>query len=138
MTGRRWATDTSVAVPLLVATHPDRDGVDAAVGDRRLALAGHALVETYSILTRLPGDMRATADVAAQLIEDGFDEPIVLSPATARAAHRTFADQGIVGGQVYDGLVGLAAREHGATLLTRDARALPTYDALRVTVEVLP
>jgi len=53
------------------------------------------LAETYSVLTRLPGDA------------------------------------------TYDGLVALAAREHGAILVTRDARARSTYEALGVGTEVL-
>jgi predicted nucleic acid-binding protein len=35
---------------------------------------------------------------------------------------------------VYDGLVALAAREHGVALATRDARARGTYDAVGVQV----
>ena len=36
---------------------------------------------------------------------------------------------GIAGGAVYDALVALAAKEHGAALSTRDARARGTHDA---------
>ena len=38
---------------------------------------------------------------------------------------------------VYDALVGACAREHGLTLATRDQRALRTYHALEVAVELL-
>jgi predicted nucleic acid-binding protein len=40
------------------------------------------------------------------------------------------------GGTVYDALVALAAKEHGAALATRDARARGTYDAVGVEVIV--
>ncbi len=45
---------------------------------------------------------------------------------------------GIAGGAVYDALVALAAKEHGAPLATRDARARGTYDAVGVKVIVVP
>lgn len=48
--------DTSVAVPLLVASHLDHLYVGAWPKDRVLSLSGHALMETYAVLTRLPGD----------------------------------------------------------------------------------
>ena len=41
---------------------------------------------------------------------------------------------GIAGSAVYDGLVALAAKEHGVALATRDARARGTYDAVGVKV----
>jgi predicted nucleic acid-binding protein len=41
---------------------------------------------------------------------------------------------GVAGGAVYDGLVALAAKEHGLALATRDARARGTYDAVGVDV----
>ena len=75
---------------------------------------------------------------AVVLIDDNFEGTLVLSPATAVVAHRDLAARGIVGGATYDGLVALAAHAHGATLVTRDARARPTYEAVGVTVEVIP
>jgi predicted nucleic acid-binding protein len=44
---------------------------------------------------------------------------------------------GIAGGAVYDALVGATAREHGLALATRDRRALDTYRALDVRLEVV-
>ena len=38
---------------------------------------------------------------------------------------------------MYDALVGAAAREHGIALATRDRRALDTYRALDVRLELL-
>jgi predicted nucleic acid-binding protein len=43
----------------------------------------------------------------------------------------------IAGGAVYDALVGSAAVAHQLALVTRDRRALPTYRALEVDVELL-
>jgi toxin FitB len=52
----------------------------------------------------------------------------------ARKLPDTLSRLGIAGGAVYDALVALAAKEHGAALATRDARARGTYDAVGVTV----
>ena len=60
-----WQLDTSVAVPLLVFSHTAHADVSATVGRRRLRLGAHAALETYSVLTRLPGDcLLYTSDAA--------------------------------------------------------------------------
>ena len=129
--------DTSVAVPLLIASHEQHAMVAEWARGRRLGLSGHALVETYSVLTRLPGDARVDPADAVRLIDDNFAGSLSLGARAVRTAHREFARRGVAGGATYDGLVGLAAREHGAVLLTRDARARATYEALGVNTEVL-
>ncbi|BBZ62535.1 type II toxin-antitoxin system VapC family toxin [Mycolicibacterium monacense] len=131
------AVDTSVAVPLLVTSHRQHTMVAKWAKARPLGLSGHALAETYSVLTRLPGDARVTAADAVALIDENFPESFQLGARAARAAHREFARRGIAGGATYDGLVALAARERGAVLFTRDARARSTYEALGVSTEVL-
>ncbi len=130
------ALDTSVAVPLLVQTHPAHAEVVRWWGRRDVALAGHALAETYSVLTRLPGDLRfAPADAAARL--DQFARPLVLPAATARRLPQILSQLGIAGGAVYDALVGLAAREARLELATRDARARGTYEKVGARVVVV-
>jgi toxin FitB len=52
-------------------------------------------------------------------------------------AVRVCVEAGVVGGAVYDGLVGLAAREAGLPLLTCDARAVGTYRSLRVPFDLV-
>jgi len=47
------------------------------------------------------------------------------------------AAEDIVGGAIYDGLVGATVREAGATLLTRDRRAVHTYELLGVDYRLL-
>ena len=48
-----------------------------------------------------------------------------------------FADVGLAGGAFYDGLVGVAAREHKLPLITCDKRAEQTYRTLGVAYELL-
>lgn len=132
------ATDTSVAIPLLVTSHPHHASIYAWAKGRSLSLSGHAYAETYAVLTRLPGDARVEPADAVLLMEDNFEQPLMLSARAARVVHRDLATGGVAGGATYDGLVALAAREHGATLVTRDARARSTYEVLQVPVQLLP
>lgn len=136
--GPALAVDTSVAVPLLVGSHEAHVAVAAWAAGRRLRLSGHALHETYAVLTRLPGSARVRGEDAVQLLHANFAEPLVLSPDAARDAPRVLAALGVAGGATYDGLVALAARVHEAVLATRDARARATYEATGVRVEVVP
>ncbi|WP_103061621.1 PIN domain-containing protein [Actinomyces qiguomingii] len=133
----RIAVDTSVAIPLLVASHEAHRPVRDWARGRRLSLSGHALAETYAVLTRLPADARVSAEDAVALIDDRFPEVLALSANSAITAHRRLASLGIAGGAVYDGLVALAALENGALLATRDARTRDTYEAVGVAVEVV-
>ena len=126
---QRFAVDTSIAVPLLVSSHAAHETVRSHIGGRSLALSGHALLETYSVLTRLPGDARVTPSDAVLLIDDNFVETLRLPKDVVAEAHRLLARLGVAGGATYDGLVALAARENDAVLITRDARARPTYGA---------
>lgn len=77
------ALDTSVAVPLLVQTHGAHDTVVRWWGGREVTLSGHALVETYSVLTRLPGDLRLAPADAARLLDERFAPPLLLGAGTA-------------------------------------------------------
>jgi toxin FitB len=129
--------DTSVAVPLLVRSHHDHDVVSRWWSGQDVALAGHALAETYSVLTRLPGDARLAPADAARLLNARFCAPLVLSRSQASKLPDTLSNLGIAGGAVYDALVALAAKEHGAALATRDARARGTYESVGVTVIVV-
>lgn len=131
------AVDTSVAVPLLVRSHRHHAQVVRWWNGQELALSGHALPETYSVLTRLPGDARLSAEDAARLLDARFATPLTLSAPCARKVHAVLGRLGIAGGAVYDGLVALAAKEHGLSLATRDARARGTYDAVGVTVIIV-
>lgn len=132
------AVDTSVAVPLLVASHQAHRSVRSWAAGKTLHVSGHALGETYAVITRLPGDARVAAADARTLIDDNFSDPLLLSLAQSGSVHRRLADAGVLGGATYDGMVALAAQENAAVLATRDARAKATYDVLGVRTEVIP
>ena len=133
----RLAFDTSAAVPLIVRSHVAHDAVRRHAASREAVLTMHSLAETYSVLTRLPGDARVSGADAVRLLEANFG-PAVAAPAEELADLPTvLAPLGIAGGAVYDALVGLAARAADIPLVTRDARALGTYAALGTEIEIV-
>ena len=131
------AFDTSAAVPLLLRSHTAHATVRRHVAGRTPVLTAHSLAETYSVLTRLPGDARVTAGDAALLLEATFGAVLTLPTSESTTLPSVLAPLGVAGGAVYDALVGLAARAAGVPLATRDARALGTYTALGVRLEVI-
>ena len=132
-----FLVDASVAVALVLADHEHHLQTMRAIGRRRLGLAGHAAFETFSLLTRLPAPARRPPDVVSRLLAENFPESRYLSPQHAEALIELLGRVGIAGGSVYDALVGATAIEHRVRLATRDQRALATYRALQVDVEVL-
>ncbi|MCU0259842.1 MAG: PIN domain-containing protein [Ilumatobacteraceae bacterium] len=132
-----WAVDTSVAVAALDAGHAAHGACAAVVRSRRPALAGHAVWETFSVLTRMPGQLAVDAPTAAAVIARTFPTVTWLAPDDADALLGRLQTIGIVGGAVYDALVGEAARSNGCRLLTRDLRARRTYDLLGVEHELV-
>jgi predicted nucleic acid-binding protein len=131
------ALDTSAAIPLLIRSHSAHASVRAVIGRRQLVLTSHSLAETYSVLTRLPGDARVSPSDAARLLEANFGPPLIPAARTISHLPAVLASIGIAGGAVYDALIGLAAKEHDVRLGTRDGRALGTYSAVGAEVEIL-
>lgn len=128
--------DTSVSVALVTADHEQHVATVDAVGRRSVGLAGHAAFETFSVLTRLPQPLRLRPSAAAELLARDF--PLSCFPS-AEDAGRLVEQLGtlhIAGGGVYDALVGATAVAHGLPLASRDRRAIPTYRALGVQLEL--
>ena len=131
------ALDTSVAVPLLVQGHRAHARTVSWRRGRDVCLAGHAVAETYSVLTRLPDDLRADPADAARVMAHNLGRPLTLAAGTHRRLPSILADVGVSGGAVFDALVALAAVEHDATLATMDARARETYERVGARVILL-
>lgn len=127
-----WACDTSVAVAALDSTHEAHSACRRALLQHRPALAGHAAFETFSVLTRLPVPLRLSATQAAEVLATAFPVECWLDTPATGGLFRRLAGLGIVGGSVYDSLVGQAAQANRRRLLTRDRRAERTYRALGV------
>ena len=129
--------DTSVVVAAFASWHESHEQALAALG-RQPRLAGQVALEAYSVLTRLPAPHRAAPSVVSDFLTTNFKEPVVvLSPEAFGDLISELAQAGIAGGAAYDALVAATARQTGATLLTLDQRARPTYDRLGVSVEFI-
>lgn len=137
LAGRRLAVDTSLAVPLVLRTHRFHDQARRWRGGHALWVCGHAWIETYAVLTRLPGGSRVAPADAVTLLTAHFDGPLLPDEATAASAVAMLADAAVSGGAVYDGWIALVARQHDAVLLSRDARAEATYRRLGADVEMV-
>jgi predicted nucleic acid-binding protein len=129
--------DTSVAVALLVEDHQAHADCRHAVAGYRLGLAGHALFETMSVMSRLPAPNRRSIAAVHQAVTTSFPDSVFLSAGGSVQAAADMARLGIGGGAIYDALVAAAALEHEAALVTRDVRALPTYTAMGAPLLVL-
>lgn len=136
-TGAERLLDTSVAVPLLVERHEHHRVVFAALGDEEVGLAGHAVFETHSVLTRLPPPDRLAPSSAGRLLAENFRSNAFLSAEQSAAVASSLAEHGIAGGAVYDALVGAAAAFAGRRLVSRDGRAVDVYRLMGAQVDVI-
>ena len=124
------AVDTSVVVAGLSPWH-DRHDDCRSVLEGKPTIAGHALVESFSVLTRLPVPYRVSASLAAQLLTANFAEPpLALTPQQVTRFVGFLPQQRVIGVAVYDALIAATARDARATLVTLDARAARTYLAV--------
>jgi predicted nucleic acid-binding protein len=131
------AVDTSVVVAGFASWHEGHASAAAALA-RNPRLPAHVLLETYSVLTRLPPPHRASAGLVAAFLAGRFRErPLVLpGPQQARLVERA-AEAGIVGGSIHDALIAATVRHAGGRLLTRDRRAASTYERVGVEYELI-
>lgn len=129
--------DTSVVVAALSAWHEHHDAAAQAL-EPVTALPAHALLEAYSVLTRLPSGLAAAPDLAASVLAERFpDRPLRLDAREHAKLLERLAAADVFGGSSYDGLVALEARAHDRTLLTLDRRAQATYLRLGARFEVV-
>lgn len=131
------AVDTSVLVAAFAAWHEAHELATAALS-RRPRLPAHVLLETFSVLTRLPPPHRAPGELVDAFFEEHLRQaPLTLPASEQRALVSTAVKAGIAGGAIYDALVAATAKHAGATLLSRDRRALITYELVGVRYEML-
>lgn len=131
------AVDTSVVVAAFASWHEGHGSALEAVA-RRPRIPAHVLIESYSVLTRLPAPHRSPPGLVATFLEESFPQaPLGLAPAPLRALPRAAVAAGVSGGAIYDALIAETVKHAGATLLTRDRRAVVTYERLGVRYELL-
>lgn len=131
------AVDTSVVVAGVLADHPRHEPARRVLA-RRPSIPVHVLVESYAVLTRLPPPLRQDPATADALLDANFEARLLDLPARSiRPLLGRLVAAGISGGATYDALVAEAARLAGATLHSLDERALHTYRAVGVDVELI-
>jgi hypothetical protein len=129
------AIDSSVAIAGFASWH-EQHAIARKVLARGPRLAAHAALETFSVLTRLPPPHRAQPGIVADYLRRRFpDPPLGLSPDRYLDLVGDLAQRDIVGGRVYDALIGLIAAENHATLISLDRRAVLVYEAVGAVVE---
>ncbi len=128
----RAVADTSVIVAAALRSGAGHRESRDAIRTSEAGAAGHAWVESFSVLTRLPPDVRLSAADAARVLGSVVGTTRYLSSREQLGFTTWVRQSGVVGGAVYDALVGWAARCAELPLLTRDARALPTYRSLGI------
>ena len=127
----KTAADTSVLIAAFASWHEHHALAFTAL-DRVDAVVAHCLIETYSVLTRLPAPHRMTSDVVASYLEQNFGGyPVFGLPAPElRALISSCSGKGLSGGAIYDALIAATCVHADLALLTLDARARPTYAAI--------
>jgi len=130
------AVDSSVVVAAFSTWHADHERARAALGGQP-HLPAHAAAEAYSVLTRLPNPFRAEPSLVHRYLVRAFADRTLRVEGSMIELIGELAGLGISGGAAYDGLIGLTARLHDATLLTLDRRARETYDRLGVRTNLI-
>ena len=118
--------DTSVLVAAVLASHGhhDRSLAAFAEADRKTGCcAAHTLAELYATLTRMPGRQGIISDQALLFLDEVEKrlELVYLNTREYRRAINQAAHHGVLGGTIYDALLGQCALKAGATrILTWD------------------
>ncbi len=116
------ALDTSVLVAALLSWHEHHEVAAAALselveGEAKLVLPVHALVEAYSVMTRLPPPHRLSAKDAFEILDHSLRRRCTLIGLEGDEAWELIQDlsrRPISGGASYDALILASARKGGA------------------------
>jgi predicted nucleic acid-binding protein len=128
---RIFALDTSCMVAAVCSWHERHQAAIAAIEERlgrgeRLAVAAHALVETYAVLTRLPAPHRLAPADAWALVKANFVDHATIVTLNGHGhvvLLGRLAAMGIGGGRSYDAVIAACAGQAKAeAILTLDRR----------------
>ncbi len=117
----KFALDTSCLVALLSEWH-ERHRATAAEYDarikhgQRLVVAAHAVLECFSVLTRLPPPLSAPPAAVESVLASYLSDAEVagITSGTCRSAIADMARRGIGGHLTYDGIIAICSYEAGA------------------------
>ncbi len=124
------AIDTSVVVAALVTTHESHgeslSALQAALESPPVVVPGAVLLESYSVLTRLPAPMRLSPASALRLLRHAFHGCAEVPELDAGSAWALLAEAvggALAGGIIHDAHIAACARRAGATrVLTLNPR----------------
>jgi predicted nucleic acid-binding protein len=121
----KWFFDTSVLLPAFLEDHAEHDRCLAvyAPSNKRVACCGaHSLAEVYATVTRLPGEFRASPEQAILFLTDIQEHLTIVSLESAEyfQAIQQAAQNGIVGGAIYDALLAACAIKAKAETIYTD------------------
>jgi predicted nucleic acid-binding protein len=131
------ALDTSVVIAAFAPWHEAHTAARRAVTPEAVVPA-HVVLETYSVLTRMPAPFRMDGATVAEYLARQWGGRVIAPDAdlyeslTAAAARA-----GVTGGGTYDALVGLTAHSFGHLLLSLDLRAEGTYRSMGIAYRLL-
>ena len=140
-----FLADTSCMVAAVSTWHANHRAARLEIEQRLdrgeiLCSAWPALMETYSVLTRLPAPHRLESGVALTVVRANFVEGVKAVALTGRDYARLLNEcefTGTRGGRVYDAVIAACARKAGASvLLTFNQRDFETLSEDRFTVVV--
>ena len=119
-----YALDTSLIIAALLSWHERHDEAlsclqEAMEGSIAVVIPLHALVEAYSVMTRLPSPHRLSSKDAWALLSGTFKSAKLAKLETKRVWSwlESLAVNAITGGQAYDAMIYESARSSGATHL---------------------
>jgi predicted nucleic acid-binding protein len=124
-------------VAAFASWHEKHDAARQAL-DGAPRLIDHCVLETYSVLTRLPAPHRAPADLVREFLRQRFPRPYLrLSTSAYRSFVLQLSDNNVAGGAAYDALVAATAAHAGADLVSCDRRAASIYERYGVRTHFL-
>lgn len=105
-----------------------------------MVIAAHSLVETFSVLTRIPPPLQMPPRQAITMIEASFIANrtiITLDTAAYLALLRQAPSEGIAGGRIYDAIIAACARAANVdTVLTFNERHFRQFAGAGLTIVV--
>lgn len=125
------AADSSVIVASIARWHVAHRKARAALAGMDVRLPAHAAIETTSTLSRMPEAQRIAAPLVLEALRRDFPKKwLALSAKDQQSYLQKAVDNGVRGAALYDALIAATAVKHGATLISADRRAQPTYEAM--------
>jgi predicted nucleic acid-binding protein len=130
------APDSSVVIAAIAPWHAAHRPALAALSEVDVRLPAHVALESTSALSRMPEGYRMSPALVLQVLEQNFSKPwLALSGKDQQSWLSKAVEKGVRGGALYDALIAATAVKYGATLISADRRAQPTYEAMGVQAE---